>query len=734
MTKFSSTRGVLPTLAALLTGILLAACGGGGKAPILGGISVDATPVPTVTAVSPSPNARAVSINTKLLTASFSKAINPSTLQASSFTLDCPSGSGVTGSVGYLANTNTAILLLPTNTTLPINANCLATLTTDIRDNDGLALRAPYSWRFVTSAAPDVTPPTVTATTHANGATRVPVNTRIGATFSEVMDSRTVTINSFIVKKAGTVVPGTLVYTGVSAVFTPTAALTSNTLYTMTVSTAAEDVAGNAMAADYAWSWTTAAAADTTTPKVIATVHANGAISVPINTKVGATFSEAMNTASFIGTNFLLNESVSNNPIAGSFSLSALNAVFTPTANLTPSTRYTVTIKGGKGGVSDLAGNALASDYVWSWTTAAADDLTAPTVSSVTPADGHINVAVSSAVNATFSEAMDPLTLTNVSFTVQGVTGLVSMSNANTIATFVPTAALAANTSYTATISTAVEDLSGNSLVNNKVWTFTTAAAAVAEPPIDLGSAAHFGSFGGSAGMTNQGTLTVIHGDIGTIATAPTSLTGFHDSAADIYTQTESNVGSVDGKIYTCTHSTTGPTAAGTNADSCAIATQARLDAETAYLSLVAKPEGGKSPAPGENLAGLTLLPGVYKSANGKFMIQGGNLTLDAQGDANATWVFQMDTTLTVGGPGAAFPQSIVLAGGAQAKNVFWQVGSFATLNAAGGGTMVGTIISQAGAAFSTVGNTTILNLLGRVLSLGASVTLVNTVITAPAP
>ena len=91
-----------------------------------------------------------------------------------------------------------------------------------------------------------------------------------------------------------------------------------------------------------------------------------------------------------------------------------------------------------------------------------------------------------------------------------------------------------------------------------------------------------------------------------------------------------------------------------------------------------------------------------------------------------------MATTLTVGGPGAAAPQSIILAGGAQAKNVFWQVGSAATINAGGGGTMVGTIISQAGAAFSTAGNVAIVTLNGRVLSLGASVTLVDTVINVP--
>jgi seryl-tRNA(Sec) selenium transferase len=93
-----------------------------------------------------------------------------------------------------------------------------------------------------------------------------------------------------------------------------------------------------------------------------------------------------------------------------------------------------------------------------------------------------------------------------------------------------------------------------------------------------------------------------------------------------------------------------------------------------------------------------------------------------------------MATTLTVGGPGAAAPQSIILSGGAQAKNIFWQVGSSATINAGGGGTMVGTIISQAGATFSTVGKTNVVTLNGRVLSLGASVTLVDTVINVPGP
>jgi hypothetical protein len=80
------------------------------------------------------------------------------------------------------------------------------------------------------------------------------------------------------------------------------------------------------------------------------------------------------------------------------------------------------------------------------------------------------------------------------------------------------------------------------------------------------------------------------------------------------------------------------------------------------------------------------------------------------------------------------FPRSVILTSGAQAKNVFWQVGSAATLNGAGGGTMVGTIIAPAGVTFSTAGNAAITALDGRALGLNASVTMVNTVINVPAP
>jgi len=127
------------------------------------------------------------------------------------------------------------------------------------------------------------------------------------------------------------------------------------------------------------------------------------------------------------------------------------------------------------------------------------------------------------------------------------------------------------------------------------------------------------------------------------------------------------------------------------------------------------------------------LAPGIYKSAVDFYDISAGNLTLDAKGDPNASWVFQMGTYLTVGTPTS--PESVLLVNGAKASNVFWQVGSAATLNYGGGGTMVGTIISQAGITISSPGQSTastVTTLNGRVLALGASVTMVNTVINVP--
>jgi hypothetical protein len=259
----------------------------------------------------------------------------------------------------------------------------------------------------------------------------------------------------------------------------------------------------------------------------------------------------------------------------------------------------------------------------------------------------------------------------------------------------------------------------------------TTTPAGTPSAPL-LGVTVTFGSFGGGSGATNQGINTVINGDLGTTG-ASTSVTGFHDAGPGCtYTETGSNVGTVKGKIYTAAPPpTVGCPSEGTSTTA-ATATQASIDAITAWNNLApASRPGGTDPGAGQ-LGALVLAPGIYKAAGGSFLITGTDLTLDGKGDANALWVFQAAGTLTVGGPGA--PRSVILVNGAQAKNVFWYVGSAATINSAGGGTMVGTIIANAGVTFSTSGVTAITTLNGRALGLNASVTMVNTVINVPAP
>jgi Ice-binding-like/Bacterial Ig-like domain len=352
-----------------------------------------------------------------------------------------------------------------------------------------------------------------------------------------------------------------------------------------------------------------------------------------------------------------------------------------------------------------------------------------PMVISTSPADTATGISLNTTINATFNEVMDSSTIDTSTFTLkQGttvITGVVTYTGKT--ATFSPSGNLLPNTTYTGTITTGVRDPAHDALISNYVWAFTTfQTLQSAAPPSFLGSASVFGVFGGSAGTTNQGLNTVINnGGIGTTG-APTLITGFHDGmTGDIYTQTLVNVGDVTGGIYT------GPPAPGTPA-SFIIATNALADANSAYDSISpASRPGGTDPGAGE-LGGLTLIPGIYKSASATFTISSGNLTLDAKGDSNAVWIFQTTAALTVGIAGPAGARSVIMINGGSPKNVYWYVGSAATINGAGGGVMVGTIIASAGVTFSTAGNTvqTVLN--GRALSLNASVTMVNTTINVP--
>ncbi|MGA3168622.1 MAG: Ig-like domain-containing protein [Terriglobia bacterium] len=689
------------------------------------------TTAPPPTVISTIPPNGATGVPTDLpLTATFSQGMNCSTITPLTFIVTGPAG-GITGTIACLGTSAT----FTPSSSLAINTTYTATITTGVTNVAGAALASNFVWSFRTGSTSGAAAPTVTFTDPANNATGVPINKKITATFSQAMAPATITTTTFTVVGSGsTPVAGTVTYDVINniATFTPASNLATSTIFTATITTGVTNLAGTEMAINFVWGFKTGATADTTPPTVTSTIPASGATGVPINQIISATFSKAMDPSTISTATFTLT-GPGTTPVSGAVAYAALGtaAIFTPTSNLAPNTTFTATITTG---VQDVAGNALASNYVWSFTTGSTADTTPPTVTSTNPANGATGVCINKTVNATFSKAMDPLTINTATFTLAGpasaaVTGTVSYNATSNVATFTPASNLAPNTPFTATITTGVTDLAGNALESDFVWMFTTGATAC-QAPVALGAAATFGGFGGGAGMTNQGILTVINGDIGTTGVS-TTMTGFHDAGPGcVYTETPLNIGKVNGKIYTAPPPPTVACPSEGTAVTFAIATQAAADALTAYNSLVAQP-GGPDPGSGQ-LGGLVLAPGTYTSAAGTFMITGSDLTLDAQGDTNAVWVFQMASSLTVGAAGA--PRSVILVNGAQAKNVFWQVGSAATINGAGGGTMVGTIIASAGITFSTAGNLAITTLNGRALALNASVTMVNTVINVPGP
>ena len=367
-------------------------------------------------------------------------------------------------------------------------------------------------WVDVVFAPADTTPPTVTARTPASGATGVSSATTVTATFNEALLASSVTTATILLKDAAnTLVPATVSYnpSTFTATLTPTAPLANAAVYTATVkggSSGVRDAANNALAADVVWSFTTAA--ETTPPTIAAVTPAGGATGVPRSTVVTVTFSEAMSASTINTTTVALRSGAASVPALVSYNAATFTATLTPASPLAYVTTYTATVTGGASGVKDLAGNALAADSSWSFTTEG--DTTPPTIASAVPASGATGVPLSTSVTVAFSEAMTASTINTTTVGLRNGATSVAASvsyNATTFtATLTPTAALSYATTYTATVtggSPGVKDLAGNALAATASWSFTTVTDATPPTIVSVTPAA------GATGVATATTVTV---------------------------------------------------------------------------------------------------------------------------------------------------------------------------------------------------------------------------------
>ncbi len=523
----------------------------------------------------------------------------------------------------------------------------------------------------------ETTPPTVTSSYPVPDASGVPIGISLTATFSEAMNPLTITDLSFTLTDGVTPVTGAVSYTGVTAIFNPAVDLAVDTLYTATISTVATDLAGNPLVNDYVWSFTTAAALVDVNPTVILSDPTDLDVDVALNKSVTATFSEAMNAATIDPTTFTLYNTASLVPgpvtfVPGTVTYVNRVATFNPTDDLDVDTEYTATISSA---AEDFAGNFLVddldavNDYVWTFTTGATSDATAPTVAPKSPLDLDVDVALNKSVTATFSETMDAATIDTASFTLQTSTPLgpvlpAAVSYLGLDATLNPTNDLAANTEYTVTMTTAATDLADNPLVADEVWTFTTITALTQGPlPVDLGTAEDFAVLSKSGISTTGATL--ITGNIGVNPIDSTAITGFGLSMDSSNTFATSPY--VVGNVYAADYTPPTPAKMVTGVG----------DMETAFTDAAGRalPDGTELYA--GNLSGQTFEPGLYKWSTIVQVDTASAVTLS--GGANDVWIFQISGDLLL-----ASGASVELIGGAQAKNVFWQVsgGSGVTLEA----------------------------------------------------
>jgi Ice-binding-like/Bacterial Ig-like domain len=309
-----------------------------------------------------------------------------------------------------------------------------------------------------------------------------------------------------------------------------------------------------------------------------------------------------------------------------------------------------------------------------------------PTVTMTSPADAASGVEPSAKLTATFSAKMNFATITDVTFTLtQGgaaVAGKVEYAEGT--ATFTPTAPLASGTDFKATITTGAKDTAGTALAKDHSWSFQTGQA-----PIDLATASTYAILASDAVGSTATPGTVVTGDIGIVPGMSVGATGFPPGVH------------------------TGATHVGDSAG--ALAKTAMI---AAYKDAAARIGAKDLP---KDISDMTFTPGLYKATT-PVTFEKGSVTLDAKGAENAIFIFRTEADFTTGND-----TKIVLAGGAKSSNVYWTVGTAATLGSSS--KFIGTLL-----AATTVSLKTGATVDGRLLAQGATVALDANLVTVPAP
>jgi len=380
-------------------------------------------------------------------------------------------------------------------------------------------------------------------------------------------------------------------------------------------------------------------------PEIVSVNPADKGVDVAINSSIDIEFNKEMNDTTINSSTFVLTEG--GIKVLGSITYLNKVASFRPSDNLKEGTVYAGTVSTG---VKDLAGISLASEFTFSFTTATVVDVTLPTVTSTDPANNAMNVPRNKVISITFNENMSASSFTTSSFTVmQGVTPIAgSIEFSNRTARFIPDNSLEAGLVYTAIVNTSVQDLAGNALVTSETWSFTTGMQAGLSA-VNLRASGNYVILAKTA--INNSPTSAIVGHIRLSPAATSYITGFGLTDATGYATSPQ----VTGKVYAA--DMVPPT--NTNL------TTAVENMITAYNDAAGRPTPDFSELGTGNIGGETLLPGLYKWTNTVTM----PTSITISGSADDVWIFQIAGDLTM-----SSAVRITLAGGAQAKNIFWQV------------------------------------------------------------